>query len=478
MIDLLEKLKNIKVVCVGDIMLDRFIYGDITRISPEAPVPVLKFREEQRTLGGVGNVARNLKAIQAMPVLITVAGHDQTAATIEAMLTANQIEHVILHDDCPTPVKVRHIAGKQQVLRLDTEDTRTINEKLCHQLLQTVVTAMEGAGALLLSDYGKGSLPTALCQDLIALAKEQNIPVFVDPKDIDYSHYAGADYITPNKKELAEASNMPVETDAEVTAAVRSLLHKHNLKGIIATRSEKGMSVVTKDTAKHVPTQALEVYDVSGAGDTVIATLAACVAAGADLLAAAQLANLAAGIVVGKLGTAVALPSEIRRAARRQNNKFQQKVVELSTAVEAVEQWRNSGFKVGFTNGCFDILHTGHITYLADARSRCDRLVVGLNTDSSIKRLKGESRPINNTEARATILAALEMVDMVIPFGEDTPIDLIKAVMPDVLVKGADYTVEQVVGAPEVMKAGGEVYLSPVVEGFSTTGTIARMKET
>lgn len=467
------------VLCAGDVMLDRFVYGDVDRISPEAPIPVLRIRRQAAMLGGAGNVVRNLVGLGAAATFLTCVGDDAPG---------REVAHLI--DDLPrvdpvlqvapgrqTTIKTRFVAGNQQLLRADEETLAAISDIALDRLLAAAGEQMAQAGALVLSDYGKGVLPARVAAGLIEIARGRGVPVVVDPKGADWERYRGAAVVTPNRKELAEAAGLPTGSDAEIAAAARALIDRCGIETILVTRSQEGMTLVPRDgEATHLPAQAREVFDVSGAGDTVVATVAAALASGAPLVEAAQLANVAAGIVVGKVGTAAVAVEELVHTLRRQDlEEDEAKVLPLAAAAEKVAQWRARGLAVGFTNGCFDLLHPGHVSLLAQARGACDRLVVGLNSDASVKRLKGESRPVQSEAARATVLGSLASVDMVVIFGEDTPMELIDALRPDVLVKGADYTIETVVGADLVHSYGGKVMLARLEDGFSTTATIARM---
>ncbi|HYC03998.1 MAG TPA: D-glycero-beta-D-manno-heptose-7-phosphate kinase [Azospirillaceae bacterium] len=476
---LIAALRGAPVLCVGDAMLDRFTVGTVERISPEAPIPVLRVERESLTLGGAGNVACNLAALGASVRFLSVVGDDPEGATLSA-LAAERLDggaELLVEPGRQTGVKTRFLAGGQQLLRADRETVAAVSAETASRLLARALDIMPGVRAVILSDYGKGVLADGLLRAIIDAAKAAGLPVLVDPKGSDYRRYRGAGIVTPNRKELAQASGLPVGTDAQVEKACRLLMRDCGLGAVVATRSEQGMSVVAETSVHHLPAEAREVFDVSGAGDTVVAALAAALAAGAALPDAARLANLAAGIVVAKVGTAVVRPDELAAALNRQGwEAAGAKVLSRAAAVERVEAWRRQGRRVGFTNGCFDLLHPGHISLLGQARAACDRLVVGLNSDASVKRLKGESRPVQGEAARATVLASLASVDLVVLFGEDTPLALIEALRPDVLVKGADYTIDKVVGADLVQGWGGRVVLADLVEGQSTTKTIAKMQ--
>ncbi len=375
----------------------------------------------------------------------------------------------------PTTSKTRYVAGGQQLLRADRETAAPVDDATADRLADAVEAALGDAEVLIVSDYAKGVVTDALMKRIVPAAAAANVPVIVDPKSRNLARYRSAALVTPNLKELSEAADGDLSREDEIVAAARRQIERARIGAVLVTRGAQGMSLVTADEATHFSSVAREVFDVSGAGDTVVATLAAGMAAGMPVLDAARLANVAAGIVVGKAGTAVVYPDDL--LAELGGNAGASKTPQsIEAALGRVRDWQARGDKVGFTNGCFDLLHPGHVSLLAQARAACDRLVVGLNSDASVKRLKGESRPMQTEAARAAVLGSLESVDLVVVFDEDTPERLLREVRPDVLVKGADYTVETVVGADFVQSYGGKVVLAELVPGFSTTATIARMK--
>jgi D-beta-D-heptose 7-phosphate kinase/D-beta-D-heptose 1-phosphate adenosyltransferase len=469
---LLEKARGLTIACVGDLMLDRYVYGEVSRISPEAPIPVLRARRMVAMPGGVGNVARNVAALGGTARLGGVAGTDAAGAELAGLVAAEaRIEDFIARTDAAgTIVKTRYVSGGQQLMRLDEEET--------------LVGAFErddvfsGASAILLSDYAKGVVTDRLIRSAVWQAQNAGVPVIVDPKGRDFARYGAVDLIKPNASELAGATGLPVDTDADIEAALEVLLATTTAKAIVVTRAGKGMSLMRRgETARHFPGRAREVFDVSGAGDTGLAALGLALGAGASLEQAVQLAILASGVVVGKSGTAVVTPAELIEAEMSQHaGAALAKVTALDDLASEVEAWRRQGLKVGFTNGCFDILHRGHVAYLAQARSWCDRLVVALNTDASVRALKGEGRPVNDLDSRAVVIGGLASVDRVTCFDDPTPIRLIERLRPDVLIKGADYTREGVVGGDLVESWGGEVRLAAFADGYSTTKTIETMK--
>ncbi|TAD89318.1 MAG: D-glycero-beta-D-manno-heptose-7-phosphate kinase [Alphaproteobacteria bacterium] len=480
LLPLLDRLATARVACVGDVMLDRFVDGVVDRISPEAPIPVLSVRTEQAMLGGAGNVVRNLAALGAETCFVAVIGDDAAGREVIHLVGREPTvePHLMVEPGRATTIKTRFIAGRQQLLRADRETVRPLGEDRAADLVSRTLSCLDDCRVLVLSDYGKGVLQPSTVADLISAARARGLTVMVDPKGRDFGRYAGADLLTPNRKELVEATGLPATTDEEVVAAARAVLDSVAVSAVLVTRSQDGMTLVPREgQVYHFSAEARAVIDVSGAGDTVIATIAAGLAAGVELPVACHLASIAAGLVVAKPGTATASANELAHAIRAVDAlREDSKVATRAEAMQRVADWRAAGLAVGFTNGCFDLLHPGHVSLLAEARSACDRLVVGLNSDDSVKRLKGPERPIQTEHARAVVLASLSSVDLVVPFADDTPIDLITTLKPDVLVKGADYTVETVVGASDVIGWGGRVVLAGLVPGQSTTGIAQRLR--
>ncbi|WP_424140559.1 bifunctional D-glycero-beta-D-manno-heptose-7-phosphate kinase/D-glycero-beta-D-manno-heptose 1-phosphate adenylyltransferase HldE [Roseomonas chloroacetimidivorans] len=473
-----------RILCLGDVMLDRFYYGRVDRISPEAPVPVVRMTEHRAMLGGAGNVARNIASLGGQAVLLGIVGEDLAGRELSALIEGapGLIDANIRSATRPTICKTRIIATHQQLVRLDEEVTGAISEADVAAVCRRLSERLPGCQALVISDYAKGLLRAEVVRYAIQVAHRSGIPVFVDPKRDDFAFYSGATVLTPNLKELAAAARAPVETDEQVAAAAQALLTSAQAKAMLVTRSEKGMLLTELDGSVHVvPTHAKEVFDVSGAGDTVIAVAALSVAAGHPLPRAMRIANAAAGVVVGKLGTATLDIEELNAALDADAATVADiagKVVSPGRAVAIIEGWRRRGLEVGFTNGCFDILHRGHVTMLTASRAACDRLVVALNSDASVRRLKGLSRPINTLDDRSAVIAALQSVDLVVSFDDDTPLEIITRLQPDVLFKGADYRVEDVVGAEVVRACGGRVALIDLVPGRSTSNIIARSQGT
>jgi D-beta-D-heptose 7-phosphate kinase / D-beta-D-heptose 1-phosphate adenosyltransferase len=471
-----------KILCLGDLMLDRFAYCDIERISPEAPVPVLLLQRTQNMLGGAGNVARNVAALGATAILMGLLGSDAAGTEICRLIadTPGLLDGHVTSAQRPTICKTRYLAGHQQIVRVDEESVHPLDAAEMRGLLAAAERAIPGVDAVILSDYGKAALAPQIIEAVIEQARSLGVPVYVDPKSDDFGSYRGVTCITPNQRELALAARMPVAGDTEIIAAAQKVMQDAAADAILVTRSEKGMALVERSGAVHFEAaRAREVYDVSGAGDTVIAMLAVAAASGYALPQAMRLANSAAGIVVSKLGTATVELDELMLEISRDVRDKEWHHAKYFSAAEAetlVRRWKSRGLKVGFTNGCFDIVHAGHVALLAAARTECDRLVVALNTDPGVQRLKGPERPVNSLADRSAVIAAVESVDAVISFDEETPIELIRRLQPDVLVKGGDYTIEGVVGADLVQAAGGRVVLVDLVEGRSTTRLIEAIR--
>lgn len=473
---ILEQVAGTRLVCVGDVMLDRFISGEVERISPEAPVPVLKIATEETVLGGAGNVARNLAAIGAHADLVALIGDDSAGAEIRRLLVAAGIgDGLVSVQRGITTEKIRFLAGSQQLMRADRERTVAADASSRNALVAAVLSRLPGASALLVSDYAKGAIATDVAAAVIERAAEQGLPVVVDPKGRSYARYRGATVVTPNRRELGDAVGRPIAAGEEAAAA-QELIGGCGIGAVLVTLGRDGMLLVSAAGQVRLEADSREVFDVMGAGDTVAAVLAAALGAGADLPAAAELANSAGGIVVGKVGTAVATTAEIAATLRRRDlARDEQKVVSLSVLEDDIRRWRRQRLVIGFTNGCFDLIHPGHISLLHQARAACDRLVVGLNSDASVRRLKGADRPVQSEAARALVLASLAKVDRVVVFEDDTPQRLIEAIRPDVLIKGADYRMDQVVGAELVQSYGGRVVLASLEPGYSTSATIANL---
>ncbi|ATV45489.1 bifunctional D-glycero-beta-D-manno-heptose-7-phosphate kinase/D-glycero-beta-D-manno-heptose 1-phosphate adenylyltransferase HldE [Pectobacterium sp. CHL-2024] len=468
----LPDFRQAGVLVVGDVMLDRYWYGPTSRISPEAPVPVVKVDTIEERPGGAANVAMNIAALGAGSRLVGLTGIDDAARALNAKLGEVNVQcDFVAVPTHPTITKLRVLSRNQQLIRLDFEEGF---EGIDPQpIIERIQLALPKIGALVLSDYAKGAL--AHVQTMIQTAKAAGVPVLIDPKGTDFARYRGATLLTPNLSEF-EAVAGRCKTEDELVERGMQLVADYDLSALLITRSEQGMTLLQPGKAPlHLPTQAQEVYDVTGAGDTVIGVLAAALAAGNPLEEACFLANAAAGVVVGKLGTSTVTPIELENAIRgRADTGFG--VMTEEQLKHAVELARQRGEKIVMTNGCFDILHAGHVSYLANARKLGDRLIVAVNSDASTKRLKGPTRPVNPLPQRMIVLGALEAVDWVVPFEEDTPQRLIASILPDILVKGGDYQPHEIAGSEEVWANGGEVKVLNFEDGCSTTNIINTIK--
>lgn len=474
-----DKFTGIRVLCVGDVMLDRFVAGQVRRISPESPVPVLSISATESFPGGAANVARNIAALGGSCTLVSVVGADAVAAELRASL--QRIESIRCEfctaSERPTSEKIRFVAQGQQLLRADAEVTLPIGETTARQIIASVADLAAGHDAMVLSDYAKGLLTDVVVRACIDIAHRHHLPVVVDPKSVDLKRYAGATVITPNSSEALNATGIDPADDASAEAAGAAILRDAAVGAVLLTRAHRGMTLIQGGrSAVHIEASARDVFDVVGAGDTVIATLAVAVGAKLELAESARLANFAAGVVVGKRGTATVtqteLADEVLRLSGGSLQAIEAKILSRRDAVELARTWRKNGFKVGFTNGCFDILHVGHLAMLSFSRQNSGRLIVAVNSDASVKRLKEPGRPINSESDRAMVLAALSAVDAVVVFDEDTPLSIIEELNPDVLVKGADYTLDTIVGAKHVASYGGKVLLCELIPGKSTTRVV------
>ena len=465
-----------RLLVVGDVMLDKYIWGEVGRISPEAPVPVVRGTRQEAKPGGAANVAMNLACLGAQTTVVGITGGDEDEALLgSTLLRSGVTPHLIASSGFPTITKTRILSGSQQMLRLDFERLGTIQQDAFDRMLETAQSLLPGCHALVISDYAKGAITPTVCQALIAAARKLGIPVLVDPKGVDYKHYRGATTICPNLNELAIATRFDAANLDAVLAAAEALVTDLDIEFLTATLSEKGIALVRPGNRFIAPAQARQVFDVSGAGDTVVAILALCLASGLLPETAVQLANVAAGIVVGKVGTVPVEKHELLAALSPDIAlNAEGRVLTREEMVHRVALWKANGERVVFTNGCFDLLHIGHITLLEQARRFGDRLIVAINSDASVCALKGPTRPIVKEHARARVLAALAAVDAVVIFNEPTPLELIVASRPDILVKGGDYNADSIVGAAEVASWGGEVRIVPLVEGFSTTRLLER----
>jgi D-beta-D-heptose 7-phosphate kinase/D-beta-D-heptose 1-phosphate adenosyltransferase len=471
------------VLCVGDLMLDEFVYGEVSRISPEAPAPVIAARHSETNIGGAGNVARNIAALGARCIFVGLIGEDEVGVKLAVTLAQEPgIESLLVHDGArPTTRKVRFVSEhfSTHMLRADWEVAAPASSEIEQKLIDTILPQIARADIVLLSDYAKGVLTARVIRNVIDSTRKAGKRVIVDPKSANFAIYRGATLLTPNRREFAEATRSRADSDTDIADAARDAMILADCEAMLVTQSEHGMTLVPRSgDPVHVPAHPVKVRDVSGAGDTVAAALALAVAAGADWETALRIANAAAAVAVSKKGTAIVTTSELRRKILPHAYlAAEEKIITASGDLTAhLADWRKQGLRIGFTNGCFDILHPGHVKVLTAARGACDRLIVGLNSDASVRRLKGEGRPVQDESARAEVLAALEAVDLVVLFEEDTPVRLITEIKPSVLVKGGDYTRETVVGHEIVEANGGTVMLVDILQGHSTTSLVNRAR--
>ncbi|MDQ0506025.1 D-glycero-beta-D-manno-heptose-7-phosphate kinase [Xanthobacter agilis] len=470
-----------RITVIGDVMVDRYIVGSVSRISPEAPVPVLVHGAERIVPGGAANVAANAAALGAAVTLVGLVGADAEAAALAGALapySGIDLSWLVADPERPTITKTRVMSGRQQIVRIDAETQAPPSRAACDALVAAAQAAVKGSRVVVLSDYAKGVLSDLVIAATIAAATAEGVPVIVDPKRRTFEAYRGASLVTPNRLELAAATGLPDTTDADAAQAAAAAAAQFG-GDVLVTRAEKGMTLWRREgRVLHVPAKAREVFDVSGAGDTALAALAVSLASGHALETAVHFANAAAAVAVGKVGTAVVTRAELAAAleAGVPEGAEEGALVSRAQAASIIAGWRAAGATVVFTNGCFDLLHPGHVSLLEAAAREGDRLVVALNTDASVRRLKGESRPVQDEAARARVMGALRCVDLVVLFDEDTPYDTIAALKPDVVVKGADYREDQVVGGDLVKSWGGRVALVPLVEGRSTSALVAKAR--
>jgi D-beta-D-heptose 7-phosphate kinase / D-beta-D-heptose 1-phosphate adenosyltransferase len=477
---LFSRANEIRALIVGDLMIDEYLWGKAERISPEAPVQVVDVVREELRLGGAGNVANNLVALGSKVTVCSVIGGDENGTILRHAFTGKGIDvSGILEDPMRlTSKKSRVVAAHQQIVRIDRESREPLRVESEEKVVAFIRNEAARYDVILVSDYLKGTLTEAVLKAVVEAGRAQGIPVVVDPKGSDYGRYQGATILTPNRKEAELASGIRIDGDEGLARAAGALLKDADLAALLVTRSEEGMSLFQASGGTvHIPTVAREVYDVTGAGDTVLAVIGLVLACGRSFEQAARLANVAAGIAVGKLGTSTVSPAEIIDEVGRGHRDSDAKIKNLDVLAAIIDEERSKGKKVVFTNGCFDLLHAGHVKYLQKARSFGDLLVLGLNSDASVRRLKGDRRPLIEEEERAHLLAALDCIDYLVLFDEDTPLELIRALRPLVLVKGGDYTPEGVVGKDVVESYGGRVELVEFVDGRSTTGIIEKILE-
>ena len=458
------------ILVVGDVMLDCYIHGEVSRISPEAPIPILLQKHTKSVPGGAANVARNLVHLGCRVTLIGAVGQDaQASQLIEALEALPQLDfQPVAAGDRPTTVKTRFMSSGQQMLRLDNEDKEPLSAELTEAICASVERNLPECRMLILSDYAKGVCTKTLLQRVLRLAAAHHIPVVVDPKSSDFSDYAGASLITPNLLELQRAARTAISDIDEIADFAHTIIQQHDIAHMLVTLGGRGMLLVDADSHHHIPAHHCDVYDVSGAGDTVIATISAMLTASDDMVKAMSFGNLAASKVVAKLGTASLCPGELISAGQHQHKSWT-----IDSLTEQIGSWQADGLKIGFTNGCFDLMHAGHIQLLKACAEKCDKLIIGINSDISVRRLKGDKRPVQSEQSRIAALSALKFVAAVIVFDEDTPIELITALRPDMIAKGGDYQRHEIVGSSVMSDTGGEIHIIPLAEGYSTTSFLA-----
>jgi D-beta-D-heptose 7-phosphate kinase/D-beta-D-heptose 1-phosphate adenosyltransferase len=478
-----DNFGSAKILCLGDIILDSFTHGHVNRISPERPVPVFLPGYDTNALGGAANVAQNVAALGAKCTIVGLAGTDPPGLKIQELFQEHpNIDARLINSNRITSHKIRFTAAGQHLLRVDTESTESINEEHLQQVLSILEPLIPAHDLLILSDYAKGLLTPALLTKVISLSRQFGKPVIVDPKSIDLSIYANSSLVTPNKAEAERSSGILINNNADAENAGRRIIQQSNISSVLITRGEQGMSLISTDLPPlHLPSDAKKVFDVVGAGDTVIASFCCAVAVGASFVDATRISNLSAGLVVAKPDTSTVTANELivrlSEMSAGRTHKPDPTVLTLADLTSYVSEQRSLGKTIGFTNGVFDLIHPGHVSLLRFARDNCDCLIIGINSDSSVRRLgKGVDRPIIPQRDRTSIVGAFEMVDATIIFDDDTPLNLIKTIQPDVLIKGGDYTIQDVVGASFVLGYGGSVMLAPMVNGKSSTGIIQRVR--
>jgi D-beta-D-heptose 7-phosphate kinase/D-beta-D-heptose 1-phosphate adenosyltransferase len=462
-----------KALLIGDVMLDRYVIGKVNRISPEAPVPVFLSENSKQVLGGAGNVFNNLISIGVSTTLITAIGKDNFGNQIEKILNKVKKNKVYLFKEKnkQSTVKTRYSVNGQQLIRVDEENTNHFSSSANKYILKTFKKELMKHNVVILSDYGKGIFSKKLTSELIKLSNLKNIPIIVDPKNKDFNLYKNAFLLTPNQLETLQVTNLSCNNDKEATACGKFMINKFSIKNVLITRGDKGLSYINKSSVTHCPTKKIEVFDVSGAGDTVLAIISVCIANKLDIKKSLQLANNAAGKVVGKIGTSTIKINELFE----QDSSSNKKITSLPELKKIIKSYKKNNIKIGFTNGCFDILHLGHIKCLEESKKLCDKLIVAINSDASIKKIKGDKRPINNQETRLKIIASLDICDHVIVFKESTPIKLINALKPSIITKGGDYKKKDVIGHKEIKKWNGQVHIVNYIKGLSTTKIITKL---
>ena len=471
--DFSKYCSSTRALIIGDIMLDRYVIGDVNRISPEAPVPVFLSQGSKQVLGGAGNVYNNLISLGVKATLISIIGEDNFGNQIQKILKNKKNKKFYLYNEKnkPTTVKTRYSVKGQQLIRIDEEKTEKLSNLAYKFILNRFKKEILKHNVVVLSDYNKGIFNQKLTKELIKLCNKSKIPIIVDPKNKDFNIYKNATLITPNQLEASFVTNLPCNNNKETEICAKSIMDRYTIKKVLITRGSEGLSYIGKKETLHQPTKKIEVFDVSGAGDTVLAILSVCFSNKISIKNSLELANRAAGLVVGKLGTSTISLNELFK----EDQLFINKKCSLLELKKIVADYKRKKYKIGFTNGCFDILHIGHINYLEESKKLCDKLIVAINSDASIKKIKGKNRPINNQEDRAKILSVLSLCDHVIIFNQLTPIQLINSLKPDIITKGGDYKKKNVVGFNEIKKWKGKVHIINYTEGKSTTGILKKL---
>ena len=466
-----KEIKNTNVLLIGDVMLDKYVFGKVTRISPEAPVPVFLSAHHKHVLGGAGNVFNNFFTLGVKSTFITIVGKDEAGKEVKKLIRKNSLKNIYIYEDTKkiTTKKTRYLANNQQIIRVDHEDKTILSKYAKNFIISNFKKNISSCNVVVISDYDKGVITKPLIETLIKIARNFKKPVIVDPKNKNFAIYNNVYLVTPNQLEASKITGLDCHTNKEVEICAKFIIEKYNINNVIVTRGEKGLTFVNKKKTVHSPTRKIEVFDVSGAGDTVLAILAISISSKIEIEDVLFYANKAAGIVVGKIGTSTITKKELFKKDSFHNKD---KILNLKELKKRVVEDKEKDLRIGFTNGCFDILHYGHISYLEKSRQLCDKLIVAINSDRSVEKLKGKNRPINNQMSRAKILAALHFCDYVIIFNENTPLGLINTLRPDLITKGGDYKIKDVIGSKELLKWGGETKILPYLKEFSTSKII------
>ena len=466
-----KEIKNTNVLLIGDVMLDKYVFGKVTRISPEAPVPVFLSAHHKHVLGGAGNVFNNFFTLGVKSTFITIIGKDEAGKEVKKLIRKNSLKNIYIYEDTKkiTTKKTRYLANNQQIIRVDHEDKIILSKNAKNFIISNFKKNISSCNVVVISDYDKGVITKPLIETLIKIARDFKKPVIVDPKNKNFAIYKDVYLVTPNQLEASKITGLDCHTNKEVETCANFIIDKYNINNVIVTRGEKGLTFVNKKKIVHSPTRKIEVFDVSGAGDTVLAILAISISSKIEIEDVLFYANKAAGIVVGKIGTSTITKKEL---FKKDTFHKKDKILNLKELKKRVLEDKEKDLRIGFTNGCFDILHYGHISYLEKSRQLCDKLIVAINSDRSVEKLKGKNRPINNQLSRAKVLAALHFCDYIIIFNEDTPLSLINTLRPDLITKGGDYKIKDVVGSKELLKWGGETKILPYLKEFSTSKII------